>query len=89
MSEKREDARDQSLREAKECGEVIVVRGSVAGRYAPTPGWVDVDQPFDLDIVILRSDATDPYLDACERAFAGSGLGQAKVGHVPTGVDDE
>lgn len=48
---------DESLRDARECGEVLVVRGEV------------VDNTFELDVVTLRVNSPDPFGDACERAF--------------------
>ena len=51
------EAWDQSLRDAKECGEVVVVRGE-------HPDW-------EVELVTLDPDAEDPYADAAQRAFSG------------------
>ena len=50
------DAWDQSLRDARECGEVVVVRGE-------HPDW-------EVELVVLDPEAEDPEADACRRAFA-------------------
>lgn len=51
------DGWDRALLEAKEGGEALVVRGEVS------------DLTFAIEVVSIRDDAEDPYLDACERAF--------------------
>jgi hypothetical protein len=65
MSERDKDGQpgvgywDESIREAKACGEVLVVRGDVGAGT------------FELEVVELKSDVPDPFGDACERAFEG------------------
>jgi hypothetical protein len=49
---------DEALREAKVEGEALVVRGDLS------------DLSFEVEVVALRDDVEDPYLDACERAFS-------------------
>ncbi len=49
---------DEALREAKTEGETLVVKGDLS------------DLSFEFEVVKLREDVEDPYLDACERAFS-------------------